>query len=131
MRRDFLVRAGACAASIGFGRRARAQSSDSLELVIKGGTIVDPASGIRARADIGLRAGRIAALEPEIAASRAARVIDAGGKLVTPGLIDLHAKVYGEPGGDTPGQLGVTTCVSAGEASAHGLAAFRRHAAGH
>ena len=133
-RRAFLARAAACTATAVLGSSARAQTSDKLDLVIRGGTVIDPASGIQARADIGLRAGRIAAIEPEISVLRAARVIEASGKLVTPGLIDLHAPVYAQTIGgvlaqDPAGQTAVTTCVSAGEASVYDLAGFRRHAA--
>ena len=61
------------------------------------------------------------------------RVLDAGGKLVTPGLIDLHAHVFpygsaiGIPADELVAQQGTTTCVSAGDAGANNFAAFRRH----
>src|SRR3989304_5191887 len=63
------------------------------ELLLKGGTLIDPAQGISARRDIGIAAGKIAEIAPEIAPGGARKVIDARGRIVTPGLIDLHAHV--------------------------------------
>jgi dihydroorotase len=66
--------------------------------------------------------GRIAAVEPDLSAATAARVMDVAGFLVTPGLIDLHTHVYAgvsffgiEPDGVFP-PTGVTTAVDAGTA---------------
>jgi dihydroorotase len=105
---------------------------DKFDLVIKGGDVLDPSQGLRGRRDIGIRYGLIEALEPEIPAARALRLLDAGGKLVTPGLVDLHCHVYpygsaiGIPADElTPLQC-TTTCVSAGDAGANNFAAFRR-----
>ena len=67
-----------------------------------------------------------------IRAYRAPRVLDASGKLVTPGLVDLHAHVYpygsaiGIPADELVGHQCSTTCVSAGDAGANNFAAFRR-----
>ena len=61
------------------------------DLVVKGGTVVDPSQALHGRRDLAIRFGRVAALAPEIPAADAQRVIDAAGLLVTPGLIDLHA----------------------------------------
>src|SRR6267154_3880955 len=67
---------------------------DKFDLVIKGGDVLDPSQALRGRRDIGIRYGLIEAVEPDIPVARALRTIDAGGKLVTPGLIDLHCHVY-------------------------------------
>ncbi len=69
-------------------------------LLIRGGTIVDPsAKKIERRGDILVEDGKIAAIEPpgKIPVSRAARVIDAQGAWVLPGLIDMHVHLR-EPG---------------------------------
>jgi dihydroorotase len=64
------------------------------DLLIKGGEVVDPATGYVGRGDVAIRRDRIAAVERDIAADAAFHVIDASGLLVTPGLIDLHAHVW-------------------------------------
>ena len=68
--------------------------ADKFDLVIKGGEVLDPSQSLRGKRDVGIRYGVIEAVEPEIPAARAVRVLDASGKLVTPGLVDLHAHVY-------------------------------------
>ena len=106
--------------------------NDKFDLVIKGGDVLDPSQGLRGRRDIGIRYGAIEAVEPDIPATRALRVLDAGGRLVTPGLIDLHAHVYpygsaiGIPADELVPLQCTTTCVSAGDAGASNFAGFRR-----
>jgi dihydroorotase len=107
--------------------------NDKFDLVIKGGDVLDPSQSLRGKRDIGIRYGLIEAVDAEIPATRALRVLDAGGKLVTPGLIDLHCHVfpYGSGGGIPADELipyaCTTTCVSAGDAGANNFAAFRRY----
>ena len=106
---------------------------DKFDLVIKGGELLDPGQKLRGRRDIGFRFGKIAAIEADIAATRANRVLDASGKLVLPGLIDLHSHVYpygsaiGIPADELIPFQGTTTLVSAGDAGANNFAAFRRY----
>src|SRR3954468_18411134 len=137
-RRKFVGAIAAVAASGTTGLLARAVRAamgpnDKFDLVIKGGEVLDPSQKLRARRDIGIRAGVVEALEPDIPAERALRVLDAGGKLVTPGLIDLHAHVYaygsalGIPADELVPFQATTTVVSAGDAGANNSAAFRRH----
>jgi dihydroorotase len=59
------------------------------DLIIKGGRVVDPSRKLNAIRDVAIVNGRIAAVEPNIAGD-ALEMIDARGKLVTPGLIDIH-----------------------------------------
>ena len=59
------------------------------DLLIKGGTVVLPYHGT-VRCDIGVRAGKIAALQDHIAVLEASEVIDARGKFVFPGAVDSH-----------------------------------------
>src|SRR5262250_2380510 len=132
-RRDFLVTAGSFALALGGSARAAMAPDDKFDLVIKGGDVLDPSQGLRGRRDIGIRYGVIEAVEADIPAERALRVLDAGGKLVTPGLIDLHAHVYpygsalGIPADELVPYQATTTMVSAGDAGANNFAAFRRH----
>jgi len=105
---------------------------DKFDLVIKGGDVLDPSQSLRGRRDIGIRYGVIEAVEPDIPAARALRTIDAAGKLVTPGLVDLHCHVYpygsaiGIPADELIALQCTTTCVSAGDAGANNFAGFRR-----
>lgn len=104
-----------------------------LDLVLKGGRVVDPSSALDGVHDIGVQDGKIARIAPAIPATEAARVLEVGGKLVTPGLIDLHAHVF--EGVNRTGvnpdlggvYSGVTTIVDAGSAGAATFAAFPRH----
>lgn len=63
------------------------------DLLVKGGTVVDPAQKLHKKMDVGITAGKIAALEVELAAKQAKKVIDASGLLVTPGIMDFHCHV--------------------------------------
>jgi dihydroorotase len=60
------------------------------DLVIRGGRVLDRAQRLDRVADVAIRGGRIAAIRPHIDPSTATEVLDAAGKLVTPGLIDIH-----------------------------------------
>src|SRR5437762_1158415 len=116
-------------------RAARAAMSpdDKFDLLIKGGDVLDPSQSLRGGRDLGIRYGVIEAVEADIPAERALRVLDASGKLVTPGLIDLHCHVFpygsaiGIPADELVAHQCTTTCVSAGDAGANNFAAFRRY----
>jgi dihydroorotase len=81
-----------------------------------------------------MRFGKIEAIEADIPAARANRVLDAAGKTVLPGLVDLHSHVYpygsaiGIPADELIPFQGTTTMVSAGDAGANNFAGFRRYA---
>jgi dihydroorotase len=134
-RRAFLNGAAAIVASAGIGGPARAAMgpNDKFDLLVKGGDVLDPSQSLRGRRDIGIRYGAVEAVETDIPEERALRVISANGKLVTPGLIDLHSHVYpygsaiGIPADELIAHQCTTTCVSAGDAGASNFAAFRRH----
>ncbi len=68
------------------------------DLLIKGGHVIDPKNGIDGIRDVGIADHKIAAVEPAIPAVRAAKVIDARGLYVTPGLVDIHVHVYAGTG---------------------------------
>lgn len=102
------------------------------DLLIKGGTVTDPGQGLQGILDVALTDGKIAALESGIPAGQARQVIDASGKLVTPGLIDFHTHLYwgatsiGLAPDPVCARSGVTTIVDAGSSNAQTFAGFRR-----
>jgi dihydroorotase len=106
--------------------------NDKFDLLIKGAEVMDPSQGLRGKRDIGIRYGLIAALEDDIPAARSNRTLTATGKLAVPGLIDLHAHVFpygsaiGIPADELVANQATTTLVSAGDAGANNIAAFRR-----
>ncbi|WP_076862792.1 amidohydrolase family protein [Bradyrhizobium mercantei] len=132
-RRDFLKGTGSAAAAVIAGPAAAAMGpDDKFDLVIKSGDVIDPSQSLRGKRDIGIRWGFIEAIEEEIPAARASKTIDASGKLVMPGLVDLHCHVYpygsaiGIPADELVQFQGTTTVVSAGDAGVNNLAALRR-----
>ena len=66
-------------------------------VVIQGGRVIDPASGTDGIRTVVLRDGKVAAVAERVEAPSGARVVDATGKWVTPGFVDLHVHLR-EPG---------------------------------
>ena len=102
------------------------------DLLIKGGTLIDPAEGIHAEKDVAFADGLVAEIGDNLLEREARNVLDARGRLVTPGLIDLHVHVF--PGvshfGIEPDRTclarGATTVVDAGSAGADTFPGFRK-----
>jgi dihydroorotase len=91
------------------------------DLLIRGGRVIDPSTGLDAVSDIAISGGRIAAVAPNIVAD-AAETIDARGKIVAPGLIDIHT--HAGRSADGPPmclQDGVTGWVDAGSGGADNM----------
>ena len=90
------------------------------DLLIKGGRVIDPANGTDTPMDVAVSGAKIAAVAKNIAEKEANKVVDATGKIVTPGLIDLHAHVCdgivknGAPIDMAGVRQGVTTIADAG-----------------
>lgn len=103
------------------------------DLVVKGGRVMDPAQGIDDTLDVAFQAGKVAEVSAMISPERAKEVRNVAGRIVCPGLIDLHTHVYW--GGTSLGvdaeqiamRSGTTTFVDAGSAGAGNLAGFRKH----
>ncbi|MBI2908922.1 MAG: amidohydrolase/deacetylase family metallohydrolase [Chloroflexi bacterium] len=103
------------------------------DLLVAGGRVIDPAQDIDATMDVAISGDRIAKVARDIPRGEGRQVVDARDKIVTPGLIDLHAHVYDgvhkvstDP--DTAGvTAGVTTVVDGGSAGQAIFAAFRKY----
>jgi dihydroorotase len=106
--------------------------SEGLDLLLTGGTVVNPATKTHQKLDVGLRDDRITALGADLPRAHAKRVIDVTGCYVTPGLIDFHVHSYWgvNPYGCDLDALcrgtGVTTTMDAGSAGPVNLLGFRR-----
>ncbi|MEY3597068.1 MAG: hypothetical protein RL543_1021, partial [Pseudomonadota bacterium] len=99
------------------------------DLVLRGGRVIDPSQGIDAVMDVAFDGGHVAALGQGLSGTQ---VIDAAGRIVTPGLIDLHTHVYwgGTSLGVDPLILargGCTTLVDTGSAGPGNYAGFLEH----
>ena len=69
-------------------------ASPSYDLVLTGGTLLDPGQGIHDRRDIAFKDGVVAQVAERIDPASAGTAVDVSGKLITPGLIDLHGHFY-------------------------------------
>ena len=105
------------------------------DLLIRGGTVIDPANGRHGRADVAVAGGRIAAVGPDLPVADCAAMVDAAGQLVTPGLVDLHTHCYwgatywGIEADPVAARSGVTTWLDVGSAGAYTFPGFRRYVA--
>ncbi len=103
------------------------------DLIIKNGTLIDPAQGIHALKDIAFSDGCVSTVSDDIPTSEARDLINADGCYVTPGLIDLHVHVFhgvshfGIEPDPTCLARGATTVVDAGSAGADTFPGFRKY----
>jgi dihydroorotase len=110
------------------GPWARAQETQQIDLLLKGGHVIDPANNLNGVMDVAISGGKILRVAPNIPPAGARRVVDVAGLYVTPGLIDMHVHVFNgndlnsyiangptsvSPDGFTF-RAGVTTVVDAG-----------------
>ncbi len=100
------------------------------DIVLKGGHVIDPGNQIDAVLDVAISGGKIAAIQAGIPEARARKSIDVSGLYVVPGLIDLHAHVYGYADSlfpdDSALPAGTTTIVDAGGSGWRTFDDFRR-----
>ena len=118
-RRQFLTSAAAGVAMFARGPRAFAAKYD---MIIKGGRVIDPSVRLDAIRDVAISGGRIVAVESAIAGD-ATEMIDARGKLVVPGLLDIHTHTARSAEGPSLVlQDGVTGWIDAGTQGADRIA---------
>lgn len=124
--------------ALAFFLAASAALSQQYDLLLKGGTVIEPRNGFDQKLDVAVRGNRVAALAPNIDPSSAKEVLDVTGLYVTPGLIDLHVHVFHTTGikgawaGDSSiapdsfsFRTGVTTMVDAGSSGWRNFETFR------
>jgi dihydroorotase len=113
--------------------RHHREMSERFDLLVTGGELLDPGAGRSGPCDVGITGDRVAALAPDLRDAEADRVLDATGRVVVPGLVDLHTHVaheltcWGIDAGALAPRSGATTWVDAGSAGGYLLAGFRRH----
>ncbi len=102
------------------------------DLLLKRGRVIDPASGLDSIKDIAFKDGKVSAMADTLEDLKSAQVLDVAGKIVCPGLIDLHTHVYwggtalGIEAESLTSRSGTTTFVDAGSAGAGNYAGFQR-----
>jgi len=102
------------------------------DLLVKNGKLIDPYQNIEEKRDIAISKGKVVSVEESINSTTAEKIVDASGKIVTPGLIDLHVHVYW--GGTSIGvdpdstclKKGATTVLDAGTAGCLNFLGFRK-----
>ena len=106
------------------------------DTILRGGTVIDPATGRNGRFDVGIHAGRISAIDSSLAPGSATDLIDVAGKLVIAGMIDTHAHIYEHVTGRfglNPDMVGVrsasTTIIDQGGPSCMTVRGFRHFVA--
>ncbi|HEV2439496.1 MAG TPA: amidohydrolase/deacetylase family metallohydrolase [bacterium] len=107
--------------------------SPRYDLLLTGGTVLDPAMGMRTAAAVAFANGDVAAVDPGLTPADAAETVDCAGLIVAPGMIDLHVHVFSgvshygiEPDPNCVAK-GVTTAVDAGSAGADTFPGFRKY----
>ncbi len=103
------------------------------DLILRGGRVIDPSQGLDGIADVAFAGGKVARVASRLEAGAGTDVRDVAGRVVTPGLIDLHTHVYW--GGTSLGidaeefcrTSGVTTAIDTGSAGPGNFAGFRKH----
>jgi len=119
MNRRTFVRCAAVAGAASFARVTDVPGAPAkYDLVIKGGRVIDPSVRLDALREVAIAGGRIAAIEPNLAVD-ATETLDARGKIVVPGLIDIHTHAARVKDGPTLCLAdGVTGFVDAGSQGA-------------
>jgi len=102
------------------------------DILLKDGQIIDPSQGMNKRCSLAIRGGKIATLAEKIDESAAQEVFDLEGKIITPGLIDLHCHPVAEfwskgvPADEAGLDTGVTHLCDAGSSGSANFKALRK-----
>jgi dihydroorotase len=105
----------------------------SYDLILRGGRVIDPSQKLDTVTDVAFAAGKVARLGAGLQGDAKTDVRDVAGRIVAPGLIDLHTHVYwggtslGIDAEDFCRRSGVTTCIDTGSAGPGNFAGFRKH----
>jgi dihydroorotase len=110
------------------------ESTLPFDLILSGGRVIDPATGLDGRYDVAIAGDKIAALESDLSQAPARERVDVSGKLIVAGMIDTHAHVYEHVTGkfglnpDMVGvRSGVTTLIDQGGPSCMTIGGFRNY----
>ena len=102
------------------------------DLLLTDGEVLDPAAGLKGRMDIGIAGGKIVEIGADLPQKEARRTVSAKGRLVTPGLVDVHAHVFvnahdmGHRTDHFCRASGVTTLCDAGSTGSSNFAGLRQ-----
>ena len=104
----------------------------NFDLLVKGGRVIDPGADQVGRLDVGISAGKISAVAPDLPTDNVGELVDATDQIVTPGLVDLHTHVFwgctywGVEPDPIAARTGVTTWLDVGSSGAFNFPGFRR-----
>lgn len=115
--------------------------SQQVDILLKGGHVIDPKNNIDSKMDVAIAGGKILRVAANIPVGGAKRVVDATGYYITPGIIDIHVHVFAGthreqhymdgPGGLPPDgftlRAGVTTVVDAGSSGWKSFPLFKKN----
>jgi len=116
-------------------------SAQEIDILLKGGHLIDPKNNIDAKMDVGITNGKISRIATDIPVAGAKKVVDIKGMVVTPGIIDIHVHVFAGTNKeqqymDGPNSLppdgftfraGVTTVVDAGSSGWKSFPLFKKN----
>jgi dihydroorotase len=107
-------------------------TNQRFDLLIQGGTVIDPGQGLHGPFDVAVKDGKIAAVAKNIPADRAANVFNVKDRIVTPGFIDAHVHCYEGVGRCCNADhyclgRGVTTVIDAGSAGSENITNFHKY----
>jgi len=112
-------------------RSSDREPTKDCDLVVKGGTVIDPGQRIHAQMDVAIKDGKILEVSANFPEARALKTVLAVGKIVTPGLVDLHVHCFDGFGGINADHYclgrGTTTVVDCGSAGYPAIQGFVRY----